>query len=120
MHHPPFSSGSFATSTSLDLWAAFVAGGADIVLTGHDHIYERFSPLDALGNPSATGTRLFINGLGGAPTTGLKTPVSGSEFRYKTTHSMLELEFTERAYSWKLLSTPDESVVDSGTSTCTP
>ena len=119
MHHPPFSSGSFATKTSLDLWAAFVAGGADIVLTAHDHIYERFSPLDALGNPSATGTRLFINGLGGAPTTGLKTPVSGSEFRYKTTHSMLELEFTERAYSWKLLSALDDSVVDSGTSTCT-
>ncbi|MSO59586.1 MAG: hypothetical protein EXQ63_04600 [Ilumatobacteraceae bacterium] len=120
MHHPPFSSGHFATSTSLDLWAAIVAGGADVVVTGHDHIYERFSPLDAVGNPSATGTRLFINGLGGAPTTGLKTPVSGSEFRYKTTHAMLELEFTQSAYSWKLISTLDDSTVDVGTSSCTP
>ncbi len=119
MHHPPFSSGSFASKTSLDLWVAIVEGGADLLITGHDHIYERFSPLDAVGNPSTTGTRLIINGLGGAPTTGLKTPLAGSEFRYKTTHGMLELEFIERAYSWKLISALDDSIIDAGTSSCT-
>ena len=38
----------------------------DVVLNGHDHLYERFDKQDADGRPSPTGIRQFIVGTGGA------------------------------------------------------
>lgn len=57
MHHAPYSSSSRHGSTPELQWP-YQAWGADVVLAGHDHVYER---LDVNGLP------YFVNGLGGNP-----------------------------------------------------
>ncbi len=47
------------------IWTAAIAEEADIVLQGHVHVYEEFEKLDANGNYSATGAKLFTVGSGG-------------------------------------------------------
>jgi alpha-tubulin suppressor-like RCC1 family protein len=120
MHHPFVSSGSYATSSVKYLWETAVSGGADLMMTGHDHIYERFTPLDATGAPEAGGMHLFINGLGGAPALPIGEPVAGSAFRYNANHGVLSFTLTPRAFSWAFISALDGSTVDSGSSSCTP
>jgi chitodextrinase len=65
-HHPPFNVGPEGYATSMNaMWALMAQQGVDIVLTGHDHDYQRWMPLDANGNPSPTGITEFVAGGGG-------------------------------------------------------
>ena len=123
MHHPFVSSGRYATSSVESLWKASVAGGADLVMTGHDHHYERFAPLDAAGAPApsgSTGTPLIIAGLGGAPSYPIGTPVAGSQFSSNANHGVLSLTLTPTNYTWAFISAADNSTIDSGSATCAP
>jgi tartrate-resistant acid phosphatase type 5 len=72
LHHPPYSSGSMHGSTSTAQWP-FKAWGADVVMSGHDHDYERLS---------VDGLTYFVNGLGGGLIYSFSTPVAGSQVRY--------------------------------------
>jgi len=71
MHHPPYSSGSHGSTPELQ-WP-YAAWGADLVLSGHDHTYERIA---------ADGITYVVNGLGGAANYAFGTPVAGSTVRY--------------------------------------
>lgn len=65
-HHPTFSVGAHGTAASLDpLWKLESDAGVDIALTGHDHNYQRWKPLDRNGQPSADGLTQFVAGSGG-------------------------------------------------------
>ncbi len=65
-HHPPFSVGPHGNSKELtDLWRILVQHHVTIVLTGHDHEYERWQPLDENGNVSPSGTVSLVVGTGG-------------------------------------------------------
>jgi hypothetical protein len=66
-HRPLFTSGSSggAGSRVRRLWQALQNVGAEIVINGHDHLYERFAPQDSLGNANPGGIREFIAGPGG-------------------------------------------------------
>jgi len=74
MHHAPYSSGSGHGSIVTMQWP-FQAWGADAVLAGHDHTYERIIK---------AGLPYFVNGLGGASRYGFVTPVQGSMVRYSS------------------------------------
>lgn len=71
-HHPPYSSDSTHGSTAIMRWP-FAQWGADVVLSGHSHTYERLQ---------RAGVVYFVNGLGGAPRYRFGTPVAGSAARY--------------------------------------
>ena len=118
MHHPFVSSGSYATSSVKNLWEAAVTGGADLMVAAHDHIYERFLPLDASGAPAVGGMPFFISGLGGAPATPIGDAVPGSAFRYNSNHGALSFTLTPRAFSWGFVSSLDGSTLDAGTASC--
>jgi hypothetical protein len=65
-HQPRWSSGRRGGSAFIaPIWQR-VAGRASVTLHGHDHHYEALPPLDRAGEPTATGTRSFIVGNGGA------------------------------------------------------
>lgn len=50
-HSPRFSSGPHGSDETMQpIWAALAKSGADVVLSGHDHLYQRFAPLDASGD----------------------------------------------------------------------
>jgi len=82
MHHPPFSSGDHHGSMSYMQWP-YQAWGADAVLAGHDHVYERIV-LD--------GFPYFVNGLGGASIYNFSTPVLGSEARFSSDYGAMLVE----------------------------
>ncbi|MGA0116801.1 MAG: metallophosphoesterase [Ilumatobacteraceae bacterium] len=120
MHHPFVSSGRYATPSARHLWEASVANGADLVMTAHDHHYERFAPLDASGAPAAGGVPLFISGLGGAQVYPLGTAVPGSEYMLNTDHGVVQMTFTPTSFSWGFISAVDNLTYDAGSASCTP
>jgi hypothetical protein len=67
-HHPVFSSGpNGATPAMRDMWALLETYRAEVILNGHDHLYERFARQTADGRPDpVNGIRQFTAGTGGA------------------------------------------------------
>lgn len=121
MHHPFVSSGPYATSTVQHLWKAAVLGGADLVITGHDHHYERFAPLNEIGSPATSGgTPLIIAGLGGAPTYALRETAPGSQSTDNRTHGVVTLTLSPLGFTSELVSAADGVSSDNYTTTCTP
>lgn len=73
-HHPPYSSDSTHGSSTALRWP-FASWGADVVISGHSHTYERIM---------RDGIVYFVNGLGGAPRYGFNAQLDGSAVRYAT------------------------------------
>lgn len=118
-HHPRWSSGLHGSDDRLQsLWAQLTAGGVDVVLNGHDHVYERFAPLDAGGRVSSAGTRQFIVGTGGRSLYPFKTTASGSEVRQSKTAGLLRLQLHANGYSWEFLPVGDSEFSDRGSDRC--
>ena len=83
-HRPLFSSGPNGNQPDIrDLWRTLAEFGVDVVLNGHDHMYERFAPQDIDGRPSPNGIRQFIAGTGGAHLYTPGPPKPNSEVRAK-------------------------------------
>ncbi len=120
MHHPLVSSGKFATETVRPLWEASVANGADLVMTAHDHHYERFGPLDATGAPAAGGVPMIISGLGGAQVYPLGPAVPGSQYMLNSDHGVVQLTLTPTSFSWGFVSAVDNLTYDAGSASCVP
>lgn len=117
-HHPRWSSGKHGPDADVDpLWRAAVTGGADVVLNGHEHSYERFAPFDATGGTAGGTTREFVVGTGGAGHYGFETPVPGSEVRIQDVFGVLRMELQPSGYAWSFHST-DDATLDQGTSSC--
>lgn len=121
-HHPLFNSGAVhgnQTETQ-PLWQALYDAGADLVLSGHEHIYERFAPQTPDGVPDvARGIREFLVGSGGRSHYDLAlTPVANSEVRNNDTWGVLKLTLSTGAYSWKFVPVAGMTFTDQGSGTC--
>ncbi|MFL5839126.1 MAG: Ig-like domain-containing protein, partial [Thermoleophilaceae bacterium] len=65
-HHPPFNIGAEGYSTRMDeIWNLLASQHVAMALTGHDHDYQRWVPLDGTGNASSNGVTEFVAGTGG-------------------------------------------------------
>jgi hypothetical protein len=118
-HHPRFSSGAIGgRDWSLDMWAALQEAGAEIVLTGHDHNYERFALQDAWGAADPTGLRQFVVGTGGKNHTSLATVQPNSEVRRSGTFGVLKLNLHPTGYDWEFVPEPGENFTDVGSQAC--
>jgi len=118
-HRPRYSSGYHGDFDDVDpLWRLAVEAGADIVLNGHEHSYERLGPMDADGRADESGARVFITGTGGAPLRGFKAPVETSQIRIDDRFGELVLELADGSYRWAFRSTPDGTVEDEGSGAC--
>ena len=120
-HHPRFSSGTTHGSDPAvdDLWVALYQAGAEVVLVGHEHNYERFTPLDPLGGVEpARGVREFVVGTGGRSHYPFGAPLPGSEARNSDSFGLLELQLRPTGYTWRFLPAPGSSFQDSGTGSC--
>lgn len=108
-HAPLYSSGGHAASAHMRAaWQALYAAGADVVLSGHDHDYERFAPQDADGRADALhGIRQFVAGTGGAFLTPMRWPRPHSEVRDNSHHGVLQLVLADGRYAWDFLSADD-------------
>jgi hypothetical protein len=118
-HHPRFSSGERGSDPAYRaFWHALYDAGADVVLVGHDHDYERFAPQDADGRLDRTrGIREFVVGTGGKGLRGFPSVAPNSEVRDASSFGVLELVLGSDAYAWRFRAT-DRSVTDSGSTRC--
>jgi hypothetical protein len=119
-HHPRFSSGHDRNNDFMqDIWRDLYEAGADLVLVGHSHDYERFAPQDANGRlDGATGIREFVVGTGGAFPTGISTVQPNSEVRQNTTFGVLRLTLRPTSYDWQFVPAAGGSFTDAGTQAC--
>ena len=115
-HHPRFSSGTHGSDPSVaPFWDALYAAGADVVVNGHEHDYERFAPQDPDGGPDRErGLRQFIVGTGGVELRDFETPIANSELRLAVGHGVIEFTLADGGYEWQWLPVTGE-VADRGT-----
>jgi len=118
-HHPRWSSGEYGNDPNMQsYWDILDAAGADLVLNGHAHMYERFTPMDATGAPDATGIRQIVVGTGGGSLSGTSVMHPQSEVRNSSTFGVLKLTLSDNAYTWKFLSAAGSTFTDTGSGTC--
>ena len=120
VHQPRFSSGvAGGGETVTAIWRALYEAGADVVLAGHDHIYERFAPQDPDGrNDPARGLRSFVVGSGGAYHSPLMATQPNSEARDNTTFGVLALTLRPTGYDWRFVPVPGGAFTDAGSGAC--
>jgi hypothetical protein len=95
------------------------AAGAEFVVNGHEHDYERFAPLAANGSIAAVnGTREFVVGTGGASLRGFGTIATGSQVRNGATNGVIKFTLSPTGYSWQFLPIAGKTFTDSGTGAC--
>ena len=117
-HKPRFSSGVHGNDADFDaFWRALYAARADVVLTGHDHDYERFG----LQNPDARadpkGIRAFVVGTGGRSLRDFSSPEPNSQVRSSEAFGVLRMTLHPGSYEWKFV--PEKGAfTDSGKTTC--
>lgn len=119
-HHPRFSSGGHGnTATMQPIWQALYDLGADLVLSGHDHDYERFAPQRAGGalDPDR-GLREFVVGTGGRNLTRFRAIRPNSEARSSAAFGILQLTLRPHGYDWRFVPEKSGSFTDSGSAPC--
>ena len=132
-HEPRFSSGTHGSNTEFsDLWSTLTKAGADVVLSGHDHDYERFEPLDADGTPDPKhGLTEIVVGTGGdslGQFHGLERgslvqipkadPASPKTYLIPPHYGILALTLGPAEFSWKFEPIDTTRALDSGTAHC--
>jgi hypothetical protein len=119
-HKPRWSSGSHYGSNSKyqTLWKTLYDAGAEIVISGHEHSYERFKEMNASGTAASPGLREFVAGTGGASHYSFGTTLSTSQIRNSSTYGVLKLTLNSTSYSWKFVPVAGKTFTDSGTTNC--
>jgi acid phosphatase type 7 len=104
-HHPRFTNAPRGDNAPVGkLWDALLAAGADVVVNGHEHIYENFAPRGG-------GMREFVVGTGGA---GGGSAATAANYHY----GVLKLTLEAGGYSWEFLPVAGDRLIDKGTGSC--
>jgi hypothetical protein len=127
-HAPLFSSGKEhgGDEAMRPAWEMLYQAGADVVLAGHEHNYERFTPQDPDGRPDAQrGIRQFVVGTGGKSLYPFGQQLRTSEVRTAETFGVLVLTLRPRGYDWEFVPTGTRGsnragtrVLDDGSGDC--
>jgi hypothetical protein len=118
-HHPRFSSG-IAGSFGMDaFWEALYAAGADVVVNGNDHDYERFAQQDPNGKADPQrGIREFVVGTGGAEQRGFKAILPTSEIHQTGVFGVIQFTLWPDHYDWRFIPVAGASFTDAGSTRC--
>jgi Calcineurin-like phosphoesterase len=117
-HHPLFTVGpNGPTAEVREIWRALYDARVDVVINGHDHLYQRFAPQnpDGVSDP-ARGIREFVVGTGGAELYRFSRSHPNIE-TYTSTFGVLKLTLLQGSYDWQFLAT-DGGVPDAGHDVC--
>lgn len=120
-HAPRFNSGSSHGSQTFmqPVWQDLYDAGADVVLSGHEHVYERFAPQTPAGAADpARGIRQFTVGTGGGTLYTFGTALPNSEVRYNGSYGVLKLTLHAASYDWEFVPEAGASFTDRGTGAC--
>jgi len=119
-HEARFSSGGHGGSDfTSSLWQALYDFGAEIVVSGHDHDYERFAPQTASGQLDLErGIRQFVVGTGGGFLRSPGTPQPNSEVFDNKTYGVLQLTLHPSGYDWTFIPVAGQTFTDTGSANC--
>ena len=118
-HRPLFSSGQNGNDPKMrPIWDALYKENADVVVAGHDHVYERFARQTPSGVRTPQGIREFVVGTGGASHGKFRTVRDNSLVRNAKTYGVLKLTLRPANYSWKFVPVAGKTFTDSGSSNC--
>lgn len=119
-HHPRFSSGPHGNNHFVSpFWRLLYRYGVDVVLNGHDHLYERFAPLTPLGTVDrAGGVREFVVGTGGAVHYPVRDVQPHSQRRGTGVFGVLSMTLHPDAYDWRFVPVKGGSFSEAGTASC--
>jgi acid phosphatase type 7 len=117
-HHPLISSRTASGGALLPgpkaFWDDLYAAGADIVLNGHAHYYQRYAKQDPAGRAASNGIREFIVGTGGKSHDGFSGPQDPDfEFGLSSSYGVLKLHLGDHSYSWEFVAV-NGAVLDAG------
>jgi hypothetical protein len=120
-HHPLF---TVTTSTApadpalQTLWTILDDEGADVVLNGHAHTYERYAPQRADGTAAGDGIREIIVGTGGRSHHNLSGSSPNRQVANNDTYGVVKLTLRQGGYDWEFHPTAGGTFTDSGTASC--
>jgi hypothetical protein len=119
-HRPRWSSGTnHGNGSSIQtLWQVLYDAGAELVINGHEHNYERFAEMNASGGVVSDGLREIVVGTGGAALYPFGTPLSASQVRNNTAYGVLKLTLRSTGYDWEFVPAEGSTFTDSGSSNC--
>lgn len=121
MHDPRFSSGKVhgGDPVMTDFWQAAYDHGVELVVSGNDHLYERFGPQtpDGRAEPSR-GIRQFVVGTGGRSHYRFGAIRPNSEARNDDAFGVLKLSLHPGAYGWRFVPASGATFSDSGSAPC--
>jgi hypothetical protein len=117
-HRPRWASNSFASPEIQPLVDVMDARGVDLLLTGHAHSYERFSPQNAAGQADPAGILEVVVGTGGRDSQGFGTVVPNSQVHKNQIFGVMKLTLRPGSYDWQFVQDPSTPFSDSGTGTC--
>jgi calcineurin-like phosphoesterase family protein len=126
-HEPRFSSGEHGDALQMStIWNDLVAAHVDLVLSGHNHDYERFDPAGSTPLtqtspvPDPDGIREFVVGTGGRNLYPFAAaPLPGEVLRSAEAFGALFLRLEPRSYSWQFVPAPDDgTLLDEGSGAC--
>jgi hypothetical protein len=119
-HHPRWSSGLAGNNSNMgSLVTDLYRANADVLLAGHDHLYERFAPQTPSGAAdAATGLREFIVGTGGKSLVDFDAIKPNSQARDNNTFGVLRLTLHPSGYEWRFAPIAGQSFSDSGSTSC--
>jgi ABC-type transporter MlaC component len=120
-HHPRFSSGPHGGEPAVGaFWQALYEYEAEVVLAGHDHLYERFAPQTPEGRADPDrGLRQFTVGTGGGSHHRIEgPPAANSEVRNDDTFGVLKLTLRAEGYEWRFLPVAGATFTDAGEGRC--
>jgi acid phosphatase type 7 len=120
-HHPLFTSGIYRPGAPevKPLWETLYEAGADVILSAHDHNYQRFTPQDPDGEADPErGIRQFVVGSGGRSLYQIETALPNSEVHNDETYGVLELTLKPKSYNWRFVPVDGAAFTDSGHGRC--
>ena len=123
-HHPRFNSGASHQGEPVEealrpFWNALHEHGVELVLNGHEHVYERFAPQtpDGASDPER-GVRQFTVGTGGKSPGRLGVREANSEVFEPGTYGLLKLTLRDGGYEWQFVPVAGGTFTDSGSAAC--
>jgi hypothetical protein len=122
-HYPAFNSGAnYGSIVGMrPMFDALYNAGVEMVISGHEHLYERFAPQKGDGTvDAARGVRQFTIGTGGHTLNQFGVTAPNSEFRYNLSWGVVRFRLGQGTYSWQFVPVDGGAPVDAGTATCHP
>jgi hypothetical protein len=101
------------------LWEILYEHGADVVLSGSEHMYERFAPQTPEGAAdAAAGIRQFTVGTGGESHYQVGDILPNSQVRESNTFGVLKMTLRPTGYDWQFVPVGGRSFTDTGSGSC--